>query len=49
MFAAFREEFAALDRETFCIITVDSKNRMIGFRTRPGDRRQARGSPGEPS
>jgi DNA repair protein RadC len=33
LFESFREEFAALDREYFVTITVDSKNRTIGYHT----------------
>jgi DNA repair protein RadC len=33
VFEKFRAEFAAADREHFCIVTVDSKNRLIGFHT----------------
>ncbi len=33
LFEAFREEFAALDREVFAVITLDVKNRMIGLHT----------------
>ena len=33
LFEAFREEFAALDRESFCVVTLDAKNRMIGIHT----------------
>jgi DNA repair protein RadC len=31
VFEIFRAEFANLDREAFCIVTLDSKNRMIGM------------------
>ena len=33
LFDAFREEFTALDREFFFMITLDSKNRTIGYHT----------------
>ena len=33
LFQNFREEFAALDREFFFMITLDSKNRTIGYHT----------------
>ncbi len=33
LFESFREEFAALDRENFAMVTLDSKNRMIGYHT----------------
>ncbi len=33
LFESFREEFAALDREYFVLITLDSKNRTIGYHT----------------
>ena len=33
LFESFREEFAALDREYFVMITLDSKNRTIGYHT----------------
>ena len=33
LFEIFREEFAAFDRENFVLVTLDSKNRMIGFHT----------------
>ena len=33
LFQSFREEFAALDREFFFMITLDSKNRTIGYHT----------------
>jgi hypothetical protein len=33
LFDCFRQEFAALDREYFCMITLDSKNRTIGYHT----------------
>ena len=33
LFESFREEFAALDREFFFMITLDSKNRTIGYHT----------------
>jgi DNA repair protein RadC len=33
LFEAFREEFSALDREQFFMITLDSKNRTIGYHT----------------
>ena len=33
LFQSFREEFAALDREFFYMITLDSKNRTIGYHT----------------
>ena len=33
LFESFRAEFAALDREVFCAITLDSKNRTIGYHT----------------
>jgi len=33
VFEKFRAEFAAADREHFCIVTLDSKNRLIGFHT----------------
>lgn len=33
LFESFREEFAALDREHFVMITLDSKNRTIGYHT----------------
>jgi DNA repair protein RadC len=33
LFESFREELAALDREYFCLITLDSKNRTIGYHT----------------
>ncbi len=33
LFENFREEFAALDREFFFAITLDSKNRTIGYHT----------------
>ena len=31
LFDSFREELAVLDREHFCMITLDSKNRAIGY------------------
>jgi DNA repair protein RadC len=33
LFESFREELAALDREHFFLITLDSKNRAIGYHT----------------
>ena len=33
LFESFREELAALDREHFFLITLDSKNRTIGYHT----------------
>jgi DNA repair protein RadC len=33
LFESFREELAALDREYFLLITLDSKNRTIGYHT----------------
>jgi DNA repair protein RadC len=33
LFESFREEFAVLDREHFFMITLDSKNRTIGYHT----------------
>ena len=33
LFESFRAEFAALDREHFVMITLDSKNRTIGYHT----------------
>jgi DNA repair protein RadC len=33
LFQSFREELAALDREHFFLITLDSKNRTIGYHT----------------
>jgi DNA repair protein RadC len=33
LFDCFREELAALDREHFVLITLDSKNRTIGYHT----------------
>jgi DNA repair protein RadC len=33
LFDCFREELAALDREHFFLITLDSKNRTIGYHT----------------
>jgi DNA repair protein RadC len=33
LFESFREELAALDREHFFMITLDSKNRTIGYHT----------------
>jgi DNA repair protein RadC len=33
LFENFREEFTALDREFFFMITLDSKNRTIGYHT----------------
>jgi DNA repair protein RadC len=33
LFENFREEFTALDREHFFMITLDSKNRTIGYHT----------------
>lgn len=33
LFRSFREELAALDREFFFMITLDSKNRTIGYHT----------------
>jgi DNA repair protein RadC len=33
LFETFREELAALDREYFLLITLDSKNRAIGYHT----------------
>jgi DNA repair protein RadC len=33
LFESFREELAALDREYFLLITLDSKNRAIGYHT----------------
>ena len=33
LFQSFREEFAVLDREFFFMITLDSKNRTIGYHT----------------
>ncbi len=33
LFESFREEFVALDREYFVMITLDSKNRTIGYHT----------------
>ncbi len=33
LFDCFREEFSALDREHFVLITLDSKNRTIGYHT----------------
>jgi DNA repair protein RadC len=33
LFESFRAEFAALDREYFVMITLDSKNRTIGYHT----------------
>lgn len=33
LFENFREEFSALDREHFFMITLDSKNRTIGYHT----------------
>jgi DNA repair protein RadC len=33
LFESFREEFSALDREYFVAITLDSKNRTIGYHT----------------
>jgi len=36
LFECFREELAALDREHFFLITLDSKNRTIGYHTVSG-------------
>jgi len=33
LFETFREELTALDREHFLLITLDSKNRAIGYHT----------------
>jgi DNA repair protein RadC len=33
LFESFREELAALDREHFFMITLDNKNRTIGYHT----------------
>lgn len=33
LFESFREEFSMLDREYFFMITLDSKNRTIGYHT----------------
>lgn len=33
LFEAFRDEFVELDREHFVLITLDSKNRTIGYHT----------------
>jgi DNA repair protein RadC len=33
LFESFREELASLDREHFFMITLDSKNRTIGYHT----------------
>ena len=33
LFGSFREEFTVLDREFFFMITLDSKNRTIGYHT----------------
>jgi DNA repair protein RadC len=33
LYDCFREELVALDREHFVLITLDSKNRMIGYHT----------------
>src|SRR5512139_3016241 len=33
LFDCFREELSALDREHFFLITLDSKNRTIGYHT----------------
>jgi DNA repair protein RadC len=33
LFECFREELASLDREHFVLITLDSKNRTIGYHT----------------
>ncbi len=33
LFDCFREELASLDREHFVLITLDSKNRTIGYHT----------------
>ena len=33
LFDSFRNELAALDREHFVLITLDSKNRTIGYHT----------------
>ena len=33
LFEAFREEFSTLDREYFFLITLDAKNRTIGYHT----------------
>ena len=33
LFESFREELAVLDREYFFLITLDSKNRTIGYHT----------------
>ena len=33
LFESFREEFTVLDREFFFMITLDSKNRTIGYHT----------------
>ena len=33
LFETFCEEFAAFDRENFVLVTLDSKNRMIGYHT----------------
>lgn len=33
LFDSFREELASLDREHFVLITLDSKNRTIGYHT----------------
>jgi DNA repair protein RadC len=33
LFESFRAEFAALDREFFFMITLDSRNRTIGYHT----------------
>jgi len=33
LFESFREEFAVLDRERFVMVTLDSKNRTIGYHT----------------
>ncbi len=33
LYQSFREEFAALDREFFVLITLDRKNRAIGYHT----------------
>ena len=31
LFENFREEFSHFDRECFCMITLDTKNRTIGY------------------
>jgi DNA repair protein RadC len=33
LFDSFREELSALDREHFFLVTLDSKNRTIGYHT----------------